>query len=265
MPVIVDAERRKRIRAALARHMKTDRVSARQIAAFIKERPERFDGVTVSADSVKRFLDSDPQSGRVADVRVVALELYLQIKSDAAAKSVPARRNQPSGLFPVVQDFFNMRPEKASQYRDGVTGLYTFYAYSEKGHDRVCRGAIEFGIDPTGHFIVKEIQKSVPPGGDTAYNEVFTGYFLFRETSLIAILRDDQYKHPKFYILSIEPYTSDAGKHMVMHGSLLKIGADKCVFSGNIYMIRKDTAFGECTMLDRPDVPPTIIRFLDNG
>jgi hypothetical protein len=242
--------------------MTTDRVSARQIAAFIKERPELFDGVTVSADTVKRFLDPDPESGKVADVRVVALELYL--KSEAAAKSVPARRNRPSSLFPVVQDFFNMRPEKASQYRDGVTGLYTFYAYSEKGRDRVCRGAIEFSVDPVGQFTVKEIQKSVPPGGDTAYNEVFTGYFLFRETSLIAILRDDQYKHPKFYILSIEPYTSDAGKHMVMYGSLLKIGADRCVFSGNTYMIRKDTAFDECTMLDRPDVPPTIIQFLDS-
>ena len=112
---------------------------------------------------------------------------------------------------------------------------------------------------------MKELQRSIPVGGDSAYNEIFNGYFIFRHDSLIAFLRDDQSNHPKFYVLSIEGYRDDAGKNHVLGGSLLKIGAHKDVFSGNVYMIRRNTTFDECTMLDASDVPPPIISFLDKG
>jgi hypothetical protein len=270
--VIFDGEGRRRIRANLNRHMKVDRVSARQIAAFIKERPDKFDGVTVSPDSVKRFLDV--KAGKVADVRVAALERYLEIEHEAASTAPPPRYNrsghagtrEPQSLFPAARDFYNMRPEKAAQYRDAVIGLYAFYAYSEKGRARVCRGAIEFSVDPAGEFTVTETQRSVPFGGDITYNEVFTGHFLFRKNSLFALLRDDEEKHPKFYVLSIEPYKNDSkDKKMVMIGALVKIGAQKDVFIGNVYMVRRDTALDECTMMDRSDVPTPIIDYLDSG
>ena len=265
----IEYEHRKKIRTNLDRHMKKSRISARQIEKFIRERPDKFDEVKVSADTIDRFRDPDPLSSKAGDDRVLALEKYLEVIKAKSGSRLPrpTYKVNPDSLFFAAQHFFNMRSAKAEQYREAVTGIYSFYAYSEKsGKTQVCRGAIEFkAANPTGSFSVRELQRSIPDGADNPYNEFFSGFFIFREKSLIAMLRDNEEKIPKFYIMSIEPYKDNVKKIVVMRGVLLKTGAQNDVFTGYIYMVRRAAAFDECEMLEPSDVPRGIIAYLDSG
>jgi hypothetical protein len=254
-------DRRTKLRDRLASFMKKHKVSGHEISDFIKADPKVFGGVTVGTATVYRFLNAkDPRT--VADIRLAVLEKYLEIMAEVAAR--PRKRKQAESLFLAARDFFHMRPEKADQYRDAVNGMYAFYAYSEKGQEQVCLGAIEFKVE-RGEFTVREEQRSIPEGGDEPHTEIFTGHYLFRGRSLIALLRDAQDKRPKFYILSIEPYPGNSKRNVVMAGALLKIGAQKDLFIGNVYMVRRATALKECRMLPRTDVSRTIRSYLDIG
>ena len=69
---------------------------------------------------------------------------------------------------------------KANQYLSSIVGTYAFFAYSEQGQSRVCRGAIEFSVDESGNFNIREEQRSIPPAGSKVYIEHHDGHFLFR-------------------------------------------------------------------------------------
>lgn len=250
--------RRTELRARVIRH--TKKVSARKIAEFVNDHPELFDAVRISASSIYRFCDR--KEGTVSDRCLTVLDRYLEMPSQG--ESTPAR--QAKGLFAEVQAFFDigLQAESVDKLRRAVAGMYKFYAYSERGREHVCRGAIEFMVAANGDLEVKEVQRAVPFGAAIAHNEVFTGHFTFGRNSLIAILRDDQEKHPKFYILSIPPYRNDDKQNMTMDGALLKIGAHQAVFIGNVHLVRSQTALKECTVMPRSKVDQEIIDYLDS-
>jgi hypothetical protein len=260
METIYVGEPRIALRKRLARHIK--RVPVLKIVEFVKGNPTLFDGVTISASSVYRFLDTKDK-GRVSDTCLAVLERYLEIEA-AAAKPVK-RPKRTAGLFAELQKFWDMRPETAEELRFAVLGTYAFYAYSEWNSENVCRGAIEFTASKNGDFEAKEKQQSIPFGASIPHYEFFDGHFILGHNLLIAMLRDSQDKHPKFYILLIHPYRNDDKQNMAMDGVLLKIGAKSAVFSGNVHMVRCATAFEECTTVHKSKIDdPHIITCLDS-
>jgi hypothetical protein len=173
----MEDQHRRKIRAELDKYMKSQRprLSPVKVAKFITDNQDKFEifklkVTTIHTESVRRFLNPKHGSITVGEDRVLLLEKYLEVvKSGAGAASKPrmSRNIQNDGLFFAVQDFFNMTPRKAAQYRDAVVGEYAFYAYSERGKDRVCLGAIEFSVNSTGAFTVKELQRSTPHGSNS--------------------------------------------------------------------------------------------------
>jgi hypothetical protein len=243
--------------------MKASRIKASRIAAYIKERPKVFQ-VPVSAASIRRFLDTTSGAVTVAAERVASIGKYLQVvrEDDPGTKEEGPQTGQ---MLTAATAFFRMRPEKADQLRDTILGVYAFYAYSEGGKARVCKGAIRFFVDKHGHLSVMERQESVPAGGKRRFAEIFSGHFLFRKDSVIVIQRHKGETIPKFYILAILNYKDETDRVLVMSGGLLKIGDRADVFFGNIYMVRDDHAFDSCTMLNATNVPPDILAYLDLG
>ena len=264
---VTEAER-DRIRDVLLHHMyivnpetgKREglKVSGQKVSRFINERPSVFKGFKTNPVTIERFLDMS--AGTVRAQTVSALGLYLS----EIEKIQPASRDIASTMFEATKAFFGMSDMKANQYLLSVVGTYAFYAYSEQGKSRVCRGAIEFSADESGNFNAREVQRSIPPGGSKVYIEHHDGHFLFRRNSMIVLLRASNLGRPKFYILSIAPYETEDGEKQVLTGALLKTGASQDVFGGAIYMVRKDTAFEECDMVASAEVPEEILEILDS-
>jgi hypothetical protein len=262
MPDEITNVERDRIRSALAAHMKLYGLDEAKVARIIAKNSAGLGG-KISADSINRFLDTSQGSVTVGVKRVALLDRYLQLPKDTW-ESQPTVENRPPPVFPALQSLFRMRPAKADQFRDKVTGVWAFYAYSEWGRSRVCRGGIEFTVVADGELRAKEVQKSVPFGSTLPYYEWHSGHFLFRKNTLIAILREKIQSLPKFYILSLEPFENDHGQYMVMTGTFLKIGAKQDVFAGKVHMIRDHTALA----LDKADMIPAsevaaVLPYLD--
>ena len=257
---------RRDLRQRLVSHIEGTREnpgpSPRDIAADIERHVEVY-GRAVSASTIYRFVN--PKNPvMVSDKCLEVLETYLERASRGEAMA-PAR--ETGRLFAELQAFFEMRlpPDTVIELQRAVAGMYAFYAYSESGRERVCQGAIEFSVAQNGDFEVREVQRGVPSVARIAHNEVFTGHFIFGHNSLIAMLRDDQEKQPKFYILSIPPYRNNDKQNVVMDGALLKIGVQQTVFIGNVLLVRRETALEECTVMERSEVEPSdILDYLDS-
>ena len=254
MAEIVTKVERDRIRRELRAQMEAYDLTEAKVARFINAHSENLKG-TISADSIERFFDLSPGATTVGDARVALLGRFLRLVEETWPPPEPAPAAAiDHRVFPALQAFFEMRPVKADQFRDKITGAWTFYAYSEKGRSKVCRGAIAFSVAANGDLCADELQKSIPLGSTVAFREEHAGHFLFRKNSMIVFLREKRQSLPKFYVLSIEPYENDAGQYLVMTGTLLKIGAQQDVFSGRVRMVRHDAAFENCDVVPASDV-----------
>ncbi len=219
-------------------------------------------GTNASETTIRRFLD--PRAKTVSDKVVEAIEAYLdryvrpQWTKEEAEDQLIAK-----SLFEVMRAFFHMRPDDAKPYRNSVPGTYQFYAYSELegGSDDVCLGAIEFTKD----FNVKELQTSLEENGETI-NEEFEGHYIYYGKFLIAMLRNKDGWKPKFYILSIDPYSGNDGKRQSLTGSLLKVGEKRDVFGATIHMLRNKDAFEETNVVPRSSekVRSKVLETLDS-
>jgi len=252
MAEIVTRVERDRIRSELVAHREVYELTPGKIAGFINANSQRLKG-TISADSIERFLDLSDGAVTVGDARVALLGRYLQFAKETWPPPEPSPA-AVNAMFPALRAFFEMRPVKAGLFRDKITGVWAFYAYSEKGRSRVCRGAIAFTAAANGDLCAQELQQAVPVGSTDTFREEHSGHFLFRKNSMIVFLREKRQSLPKFYILSIEPYENDAGQYVVMTGTLLKIGAQQDVFSGRVRMVRDNTAFTNCNVVPASDV-----------
>jgi hypothetical protein len=170
---IVPEAERDRIRDCLQHHMyvvnsgtgkrEATKVSGLRVSRFINERPSVFKGIKTNPTTIERFLDL--KAGTVRDEVVLTYGVYL-----SEVEKIPTPSRDPStAMFEATKAFFGMSEMKANQYVSSVVGIYAFYAYSEQGQSRVCRGAIEFSVDDGGSFNAREEQRSIPPGGSNVY------------------------------------------------------------------------------------------------
>jgi hypothetical protein len=259
---IQNADRRRRLRKELKDYMDPNKVSCREIAAYITAQPpEAFGGISMSSDTVRNFLDEE--AGKVGNKYVDAIERFL--KRQANGQDSPPL---PTSFFTAAASFFRMVPAKAEQYCGSILGSYAFHAHSETERPKVSRGALSFTrVD--GALCVSERQETIPPGSTKPHREFYSGHFLFRKDTVIAMLSEQGHQGhqgralPKFYILSITGPTDDEGKKLIMCGVMMKLGEDKSIFTSYVHLTRSETALNECAVIPRREVPDDILGYLD--
>lgn len=246
--------RRSRIREDLRRFLKEAKLSFRSFASLLHE-----EGINTNEAAIRRFLDLN--AGRVSNAVVLAVEAFLdkhvrpQWEKDGLSEpTAPA-----ASLFEVAQAFFGMGQHKVRQYHDSVPGTYRFYAYSERGRNAVCLGAIRFNED----FSVEELQTNSYKNGSTI-SERFLGYYIYRRDSLFVILHNQERREPKIYILAIPSYNDEHVKRQSLTGLLLRMGEERPVFGSAIHMVRDANAFAQTEVIARRQVDAGILRILDS-
>ncbi len=249
-------ERRKEIRDKLEIYVK--RLGRKAIVHAIEKDFE----AQLHPDTIKRFL-KNPQS--TSDGNVALFESFVRrqesLHEARQRQEVVAPTADELRLFPALQAFFQMTPQKVEQYCAKIVGTWAFFAFSEKGRDHVVQGAIRFEIGPDGDFNADELQEQIIPAAanPVTLREVHAGHFLFRKDSMIVLLKERVHAIPKLYILTIEPFYDNKGNHVLMEGALLKVGSKGDVFSTKIRLVRDESAFEHCSVRPTSAVPPSII------
>ncbi len=255
--------RRTRIRDDLRRFLDEARVSMREFAARLNSRPEL--GITTNESTIRRFLNPNPLSTKVGNDVVLAIERYLDahVRPKWERQELPQPAQAPASFFEASRAFFRMGEHKVERYHRSVPGTYRFYAYSEGGRGRsaVCLGAIRFNED----FGVEELQTSVVAATRATIQEEFLGHYIYRGTSVIAMMAHKKEREPKFYTLAIPDYDTVDGKKASLTGLLIKTGGARPVFGTTIHLVRAEDAFQGTDVVPRDKVDPAILAILDSA